>query len=209
MLTRNPDIAKIGEEILPFEMTRIPEFFQRKAETELRDTPERRAQGLRQIKEMAKNDKVTRDVIFSDDFLLQYLRCRKYNVAKAFSQLKAFVNLRRKFPQIFCNFRYENIVTTMTKKIVTVLPWRCQDGCAILFIELDNWNPDEFPVEEVKRMVVLMLLQSLREPMTQINGFKVIFDVKSNPLRHLRIVYQEDIKVFILSIIPSHSRLRG
>lgn len=46
--------------------------------------------------------------------------------------------------------------------------------------------PEEFPPEEVKRMVVISILQSLRDPMTQVNGFKVIFDVQSNPIRHLK-----------------------
>ncbi|GIX96408.1 alpha-tocopherol transfer protein-like [Caerostris extrusa] len=56
-------------------------------------------------------------------------------------------------------------------------------GCRII---KDNWIPEEFPVVEVKRMAPILLLQALRDPMTQVNGFKVIIDAKSNPLRHIR-----------------------
>ncbi|GIY80613.1 hypothetical protein CEXT_702291 [Caerostris extrusa] len=184
---RDPATAKIGEEILPFEIETVPEYFLKKAEVELHDTPDRRAQGLWEIKELVKvNDEHTKDIEFDDDFLLQYLRVRKYNVARAFTQLKAFVAGKKKYPLMFTNFKYDKIVKATNDKVISMLPWRCQDGCVILLIELDNWFPDEFPVEEVKRAYLLFLSESLRNPMTQINGFKVIFDLKSNPLRHVK-----------------------
>ncbi|XP_054716325.1 alpha-tocopherol transfer protein-like [Uloborus diversus] len=186
MFIRSPDTAQIGKEILPFVVGYLPDYFQKKAEVELKDSPERRVQGLRLLKEMMRNDKNFVGLEFDDEFLLQYLLCRKFNVARAFSQIKAFVALRRKQKNAFTDFRFEKTVRTINDQIVTVLPWRCQDGCAIILVQLDNWNPETFPVEEVKRMVVILILQSLRDPMTQVNGFKVIFDVKSNPIRHLR-----------------------
>ncbi|GIY80617.1 hypothetical protein CEXT_702311 [Caerostris extrusa] len=186
MGVRDPATAKIGEEILPFEIETVPEYFRKKAEIELLDTPDRRAQGLREIKELVKNDQHTKNIEFDDDFLLQYLRVRKYNVARAFSQLKALVALKKKYPLMFTNFRYNEMVKATNDKVMSMLPWRCQDGCAILLIELDNWIPEEFPVEEVRRAGMLYLFQSLRNPMTQINGYKVIYDLKSNPARHLK-----------------------
>ncbi|GFQ81931.1 alpha-tocopherol transfer protein-like [Trichonephila clavata] len=55
-----------------------------------------------------------------------------------------------------------------------------------LYSSLDNWIPEEFPVIEVKRMAAIVTLQSIRDPMTQVNGFKAILNCKSNPIRHLR-----------------------
>ncbi|GIY21475.1 hypothetical protein CDAR_184591 [Caerostris darwini] len=190
---RDPATAKIGEEILPFEIETVPEYFRKKAEVELLDTPDRRAQGLQEIKELVKNDEHTKNIEFDDEFLLQYLRVRKYNVARAFTQLKALVALKKKHPLIFTNFSYDKTVKTVFDKIISLLPWRCQDGCAIFLFELDNWIPDEFPVEEFKRAYLLYLLESLRNPMTQINGFKVIYDLKSNPLRHLKFCTPENL----------------
>lgn len=186
MVIRSPEISRTGEGIYPFQMGYLPDQFQRKAETELKDSLENRERGLRLMREMATKDKHFDGLAFDDDFLLQYLRCRKFNVKRAFSQLKALVNLRRKQPNAFSNFKFENLAITTRNKIVTFLPWRCPDGCVILLIQLDNWEPEEFPTEEIKRMVVIFLLQALRDPMTQVNGFKVIFDVKSNPIKHIR-----------------------
>ncbi|GIY17216.1 hypothetical protein CDAR_395401, partial [Caerostris darwini] len=133
---RDPATAKIGEEIFPFEMETVPEYFRKKAEVELLDTPDRRAQGLREIKELVKNDKHTKNIEFDDDFLLQYLRVRKYNAARAFTQLKALVALKKKYPLIFTNFSYDKTVKATNDRIISILPWRCQDGCAILLVEL-------------------------------------------------------------------------
>ncbi|GIY09761.1 hypothetical protein CEXT_745541, partial [Caerostris extrusa] len=159
---RDPTTAKIGEEIFPFEIEIVPEYFLKKAEEELHDTAERRAQGLQEIKELVKNDEHTKNIEFDDDFLLQYLRLR-HNSSGGKSQ------------------------------IYISAPLRCQDGCTILLVELDNWVPEKFPVDEVKRVYLLYLLDSLRNPMTQINGFKIIYDLKSNPLRHLRHLTPENL----------------
>ncbi|GFU07955.1 clavesin-1 [Nephila pilipes] len=136
MYDRSPVNAKIGEEILPFEMGYLPEYFQKKAEAELHETPEKIVQGLRQMKEMAKKDKHTKNVNYDDDFLLQFLRVRKFNVARAFSQLKSYTLLRKKNPNIFTNFRFESIISTVKDRTISFLPWRCQDGCVVMLIEL-------------------------------------------------------------------------
>ncbi|GFY45308.1 alpha-tocopherol transfer protein-like [Trichonephila inaurata madagascariensis] len=52
-----------------------------------------------------------------------------------------------------------------------------------LYSNSDNWIPEEFPVIEVK---TFQDTQPLRDPMTQVNGFKAILNCKSNPIRHLR-----------------------
>ncbi|GIY29807.1 hypothetical protein CDAR_317332 [Caerostris darwini] len=186
MGVRDPATAKIGEEIFPFEIETVPEYFQKKAEIELLGIPDRRAQGLREIKELVKNDEHTKNIDIDDEFLLQYLRVRKYDAARAFTQLKALVALKKKHPLMFTNFSYDKILKSIHDKTFTMLPWRCQDGCAIVLIQLDNWIPEEFPVDEVRRACMLYLLQSLRNTMTQINGYKVIYDLKSNPARHLK-----------------------
>ncbi|GBN28008.1 hypothetical protein AVEN_13674-1, partial [Araneus ventricosus] len=54
MFDRNPATARIGEEILPFELGYLPEYFQKKAAAELNETPERKEQSLRHIKELLK-----------------------------------------------------------------------------------------------------------------------------------------------------------
>ena len=56
MFQRNPKTAEMGKEILPFQMGYLPEFFQRKAEVELKDTPENRQKGLKVLKELMESE---------------------------------------------------------------------------------------------------------------------------------------------------------
>ena len=81
-------------------------------------------------------DKHFRGMSFDDDFLLQYLRCRKFNAKRAFTQLKAFVNLRKNYKFMFKDLHFENIAISTKNKIVSFLPYRCQDGCAIILVKL-------------------------------------------------------------------------
>lgn len=45
----------MGVEILPFEMGYLPEFFQKKAEVELHDTPENRENGIKELWTMIRS----------------------------------------------------------------------------------------------------------------------------------------------------------
>ncbi|CAL1273847.1 unnamed protein product [Larinioides sclopetarius] len=186
MSERNTATARIGKEILPFELGYLPEYYQKKAEVELNESPERKEQSLRQIKEFLKRYEHTSDLIFDDDILLQFLRVNKHNVNKTFSQIKSYIVLRKKNPHIYMNITYEWIVKTLYDRTINILPWRCQDGCTVIIVEVDNWNPKKFPIDQVKKAFVFYLLQSLREPMSQVNGIKAIIDVKSTHISHLK-----------------------
>ncbi|KAG8193132.1 hypothetical protein JTE90_004955 [Oedothorax gibbosus] len=179
--------AKKGVEILPLEMGYLPEFFQKKAELELDETPEKIIEYTNQIREMIKQDNKLMDYDFDDDWIVQYLRCRKFNVEKTFQRLKIAKSWINKYPEAYTNYSFDETIRTISDRICTVLPWRCHEGCAIVLIELDNWRPNLFPVDAMKRMFVLLVLQALKaEPMTQVNGFKVIIDVKCSSIRYLR-----------------------
>lgn len=173
-------------ELLPLELGYLPERFAHKATNELNETSENIRISLRLMKELVKKDKATANMNFEDQFLLLFLRAKKYNVHKAINHLKTLLTFKRKHPLIFEDIKYEVLVEAIDQKIVNFLPYRCSDGCAILLVQLDNWNPISFPIESIKRMIAVYFFYALREHVTQINGFKVIFDVKSNPIRHLR-----------------------
>ncbi|CAL1273846.1 unnamed protein product [Larinioides sclopetarius] len=182
----NEATARIDEEILPFELGYLPEYFQKKAALELNETPERKEQSIQELREFLERNKHTTGLIFEDYSLIEFLRVNKYNAVKSFSQIKAYVALRKKNSQLFQNLSYEWLVKTFYDRTLTVLPWRCPDGCTIIIVELENWNPETFPLDQVKKAIFFYIIQALREPMTQVNGIKAIIDVKSTNINHLR-----------------------
>ncbi|CAL1273849.1 unnamed protein product [Larinioides sclopetarius] len=186
MVERNPATTIIGKEILPFEVGYLPEFFEKKAAAELNESQELKTEKMNELKKLLREDKHSKSLIFIDEFLLMFLRVRKYNAEKAFHQIKSYIVVRKKNPNMFIDLRFDSIVKTIDNEIIYMLPWRCQNGCAILVIQIENWDPDKFSVEEVKRSIVTYLLSSLRDPMTQVNGIKIIIDVKCNPIKYLK-----------------------
>lgn len=72
----------------------------------------------------------------SDEFLLQFLRARKYNVHKSFSLLKKYMNFKRKNIHIFTGMDYDRIGTLITNRTIRFLPYRDSDGCVIIAVHL-------------------------------------------------------------------------
>ncbi|GBN27731.1 Alpha-tocopherol transfer protein-like [Araneus ventricosus] len=186
MLDKNPKAMSTGKEVLPFSMGYLPESFQQKSFNELNDTPQNRIEGLQEIKKLMKAEEIFGDMEFDDEYLVMFLRCQSYDVKAAFERLKNMLSLKKSHMFMFTHQKYENIEICFIKNIVRFLPYRCPDGCAAMLINVDNWKPEEFPVVEVKRMAPILLFHALRDPMTQVNGFKAIIDAKSNPLKHLK-----------------------
>ncbi|KAF8778036.1 Clavesin-2 like protein [Argiope bruennichi] len=186
MLDKKKEILPTEKEILPFYMGYLPDRYQQKSFTELNDTPQNRTNGLQRIKELMKAEKIFEDQDFDDEYLEMFLRCQSYNVMDAFERLKNCLSLKKSHMFMFTHQKYENIEICFTKSIVRFLPYRCADGCVVMLINVDNWNPEEFPVVEIKRMAPIILIHALRDPMTQVNGFKAIIDASCNPLKHLK-----------------------
>ncbi|GBO42800.1 hypothetical protein AVEN_219392-1, partial [Araneus ventricosus] len=49
-----------------------------------------------------------------------------------------------------------------------------------------KWNPRELPFEHIQSLFTILFIQLLRDPMTQINGFKIIHDFKGTSVQHLK-----------------------
>ncbi|KAG8193053.1 hypothetical protein JTE90_028165 [Oedothorax gibbosus] len=176
-----------GVNIVPFEVGYLTPHFEKKAESE-NDTSETRTRCIQELKDVIiqEGDDTIRHIKFSDDFLLQHLRTRKFDVRRCLKSLTQFISLTLKFPEMFQNFCFDATSRGVRDGIVTFLPWRCQDGCIILYVQISNWHLEEFPMEEVKRMLVVMLTQAMRDPMTQVNGIKTIIDIKGFNFKHLK-----------------------
>ncbi|GFT26794.1 alpha-tocopherol transfer protein-like [Trichonephila clavipes] len=175
-----------GVSLLPFEMGYLPKEFEEKAVSENNETSENKIRGLTELREMVELDISMAGIEMDDAFLIVFLRYSNYDVTEAFSRLKNLIKLKTDNEDIFSGQLFDVIVKTATDKIMIFLPYRCLDGSGILYVNIDNWIPEDFPILEVKRMAAIVLLQGIREPMNQVNGFKVIIDAKSNPWRHLR-----------------------
>ncbi|KAF8778318.1 Retinaldehyde-binding protein 1 like protein [Argiope bruennichi] len=126
----------LEENVLPFETDYLPDFVLKKAVVELNETSENKVQMLESLKELASDLEKIADFIFEDDFLRVFLRYSKYNISKAFAQLRNFVHFRRKYDWLFESIPEEYFVTKKSTEFFSVLPYRDSHGCTLVLLEL-------------------------------------------------------------------------
>ncbi|PRD20321.1 UNVERIFIED_CONTAM: Alpha-tocopherol transfer protein-like [Trichonephila clavipes] len=175
-----------SNETLPFKMKHLPDFVLKKLKDELNETPETKLKSLLELIKMLRDEQLTSGINFPEDFLIQFLRHSKYDIGKAFYYIRNTFRLRKKYPSSLDSLPDEYFLANELSKIILVLPKRCPEGCTLVIIRYGKYNAKEIPSEYIQRIIMVMYLQILRDPMTQINGFKFIYDFKGTSLQHLK-----------------------
>ncbi|KAF8778360.1 Alpha-tocopherol transfer protein-like [Argiope bruennichi] len=178
----------------PYHVDHLPTSFYQKALEELNESAEAREIELNKLKDLLSADKFTAGIEFEEDFLHLFLRYRKYNSSQAFQALKKFVNFRRNFSSIFQSVPEVYSKETPSTKFMSILPYRCPDGCVIVLCELGKWSHNELSIEDIKTICMFSFLISLRHPMTQISGFKMIYDY-ADTVKHFRYCTPQNISL--------------
>ncbi|KAF8778436.1 retinaldehyde-binding protein 1-like [Argiope bruennichi] len=171
---------------LPFQMDHLPEYFQKKSEIELNEKPENKSEKLQELKTLIAGDPATNDFDFEKDLLVQYLRHSKYDVQRAFKHIQNYVALRSVNSHLFQSIPDEYFHCTNSVEFILPLPERSPEGCTIIVTQTGKWNPDEMVYEDLVRLSMMTYCQLMRDPMTQINGFKVIHDFKDTKWEHYK-----------------------
>ncbi|XP_055943730.1 alpha-tocopherol transfer protein-like [Argiope bruennichi] len=173
------------KELLPFEIGYMPEFVLKKAEEELNETAESKIKGIQELRSLLRKNSETKEVLLHDDVLVAYLRRSKYRVNGAHQQIQNFIRLRKKKDNL-ANGIPDAFLDLPSSKFLALLPMRCQDGCLLAFIRWGKWDPMELPMEGLQQMITMALNVVLHDPVTQINGVKVIHDFQGISFKHVR-----------------------
>ncbi|GFU00286.1 alpha-tocopherol transfer protein-like [Nephila pilipes] len=197
MSSNSSKLIQESNEIFPFEMKHLPDFVLKKLEEELKETPEKKQKSLLELKKLLDADEqLTYGIDFHEDFLTQYLRHSKYDTQRAFYHLRSMLLLRKKYSTLFDGIPDEFFLTKDSPKCIRLLPKRCPEGCTIVIYQYGKYNPKELSVEDFKKMIVMLDFQMLRDPMTQINGFKFIHDFQGTTMQHLKLCTPSNMYLF-------------
>ncbi|KAF8778834.1 Clavesin-1 like protein [Argiope bruennichi] len=198
------------EKDLPFYMTYIPEFFQKKCELELNETPERKEQCIQELRVALKDDKLRKDLCFHEDLLIQYLRHSKYNTKKALKQLHNLIVFRKKESKYFETIPDEYFTKKKPNdEVYSVLFPKKARGSQWVLFQAGKWDPNELKFEDFKKIIFITCMQILRDPMTQINGFKFIHDFAGTRFEHLKYCTPESVYLlYYISFVFFHSDMR-
>ncbi|XP_031141136.1 clavesin-1-like [Sander lucioperca] len=149
-----------------------------KARLELNENPDTLHQDIQQVRDMI----VTRpDIGFlrtDDDFILRFLRARKFNQMETFRLLAQYFQFRQQNLDMFQSFKVDDpgIKRALMDGFPGVLETPDQHGRKILILFASNWDQSRNSFTDILRAILLSLEVLIENPELQINGFILIID---------------------------------
>ncbi|XP_050034694.1 alpha-tocopherol transfer protein-like [Dermacentor andersoni] len=161
------DVFDTSQEALPFRLQQI-------AEDELGETPARRKESLAKLLQLLSEEE---DLNTREDaqFLLRFLRVRKYNVEAALRTVKNYYKIRNTSGPVFRDF-LPSKVSPATRKLMMVMKEKDAHGRRIFFFKPGMWVLEESSYVDVHRAIMLCLEHLARDPTTQTLGVVILFD---------------------------------
>lgn len=170
--------VKLGDYTLRFELEDLSPFSQEVAFRELRETPENKENGVKELRKLLQQEPDLVVPLDNDDWLIRFLRPTKFYPQSAFELIKRYYSFKVKHHEIYNDLVPSNEENIFKANILSVFPNRDQLSRRILLLELGKkWNHKEVSLDEVFKGVVLFLEAAMLEPETQVNGAVVIFDM--------------------------------
>ncbi|XP_022698432.1 alpha-tocopherol transfer protein-like isoform X2 [Varroa jacobsoni] len=100
--------------------------------------------------------------------------------------LKNYYKIRSNHPHIFGAFHPSAQEGTINLNLQTILRGRDRNGCAVFIFKGGCWDPKTTKPEDIFKVNVMFLEQSIQDPITQVNGISAIMDMKHFGLLQLR-----------------------
>ncbi|XP_035214775.1 alpha-tocopherol transfer protein-like isoform X3 [Stegodyphus dumicola] len=183
-------------QFMPLENTILNEIIIRKAEEELGETEQKRKVCLQELKIMIEEEKdLNADI--SEEFLLGFLRVRKFSVDAAFKLLKKYYLNRQIYPNVYRNFTPKHCHKILKANFLNFLPLRSPEGAAVWVPRLGIWDTDIFSPEEVTKFGLLCAEKEMRNPITQVCGLITLADMKGFSWSHFFQITIPKIKCFV------------
>lgn len=145
------------------------------ASAELNETPANRRQCLVEMKERLQEINCE-DSLLDEEFLVRFLRCKKFDVARAISVFEGYHAFRRDNPCIFTDLSPSNVRHIWDSGVIGALPHRDRKGRAVMVAFPGRWDPENHSLEDMMKAMVLQLEYLISTVETQINGIVLIAD---------------------------------
>ncbi|GFS36864.1 alpha-tocopherol transfer protein-like [Trichonephila inaurata madagascariensis] len=121
-----------------------------------------------------------------DEFLIQYLRAKKYDVDKAMGLLHNYFKLVTSYPEIFDKLDKEKMDKLTNCNLYNVHPFRDNDGCLVLTFKIQNWDSDDISVQVFFSALAAVVFCLMIYPPNQICGVRLIYDAKNYSFKQMR-----------------------
>lgn len=171
----------------PTEENHSKEDLETVARLELGETPEAKQRSLSQLRQLLEDEPGLR-IPQDDDFLLMFLRTRKYKVEDAFKTIQKYFRSRRDIPEYFEELSTSSdLYKTFFRDHMLIMYSRDRDplGRAVALVNYGAWRPEMCSMTELVRCGLWAMECHLLEEETQIRGFVAVIDLKGFGAHHL------------------------
>ncbi|CAL1300593.1 unnamed protein product [Larinioides sclopetarius] len=168
------------------------------ARTQLNETDETRPKAMEEFKKLIEKEKKLVSIM-DEDFLIAFLRARKFNVKKAFKLLQNYWQFRKEYRYIYDETDAESVMKLILKPILGVLRYRDRKGRVVLVFKVGLWDPEIDVFEQVFRAVTGVLIHSSSYEATQVCGYRIIFDLRGLSWKQMKMCTPSNMMLLVRS----------
>uniref|UniRef100_A0A034VEB7 Alpha-tocopherol transfer-like protein n=1 Tax=Bactrocera dorsalis TaxID=27457 RepID=A0A034VEB7_BACDO len=157
------------------------------AKRELREDKCSREQSLEQMRNWVLKHEDLRNVRLDDQFLLRFLRCKKFSVPMAQQTLLKYLNVRRTFPHMSTqlDFLDQKLNDIISRGYIFASPNRDKHGRRVVVINAKGFNPKIYNSSDQARAHFLTYECLMEDQATQICGLVHVGDFSGVTTTHV------------------------
>jgi len=176
------------EEILN-SYTMNPATLRRVAETELHESPKTRKRALRELRDWLKAQPHISGCRTDNNFLLRFLRMKKFESAETIKVLDKYLKMRSQNPGWFANLDINEpkLNQLISDGYCFVLPERDSKGRKVVYSRASTMDANLFTAADVMRAHLLTFEALLEDEDVQVNGVTYVFDERDVNWSHISV----------------------
>ncbi|GBN30723.1 Alpha-tocopherol transfer protein [Araneus ventricosus] len=147
----------------------------KRAEIELNETPATRTAALEELI-LAIKDEPGFTPLMDEEFLLRFLRAKKFEVSRAFNTLKNYYDFKHRYSGDITDFLPKDLKSVFEADKVLGSPKRGFDGEGILILSAGSFNIDKFTPEQLFATTLVTAEIGIEAEFAQVCGCRIIFD---------------------------------
>ncbi|XP_074604069.1 alpha-tocopherol transfer protein-like [Brevipalpus obovatus] len=126
---------------------------------------------LNDLRKLIECDQLLNRYKLNDDFLIAFLRCKLYDVDKAYQRLKLYIETIRNRQELFTWKCDAEKVTC--RNMFGISKGQSADGSVLMLMKPSLWDPSDLSVEEIAQFIITYQAGFVR---SQLNGIHAIVD---------------------------------
>lgn len=147
------------------------------AKKEINEDPDTRCQVIADFRNLIYERGECEPHRTDDAQLLKFLRTKRFNIRHAYRMMLNYYEFKENNADFFENVDLVNLQTVGDAEVVTVPPYRDQNGRRILLYRMGLWDTTKFTTTEIFQATMLILELAILEQRAQILGGVCIFDL--------------------------------